>query len=114
MPPPLLFRAILTASLVICSADAFAESHMIGLGNQTCGTWTANPVAASGVGLLYQQWALGFLSGVSFADPDHDPLSGTDAVVVTNWFNDYCRDNAAARLADAAVAFVRAHRAAKN
>ena len=114
MPPPLLFRAILTASLVIGSADAFAESHMIGLGNQTCGTWTANTVATSGVGLLYQQWALGFLSGVSFADPDHDPLSGTDAVVVTNWFNDYCRDNATARLADAAGAFVRAHRAAKN
>ena len=54
------------------------------------------------------------LSGVSFADPDRDPLSGTDAVVVTNWFNDYCRDNAAARLADAAGAFVRAHRATKN
>ena len=110
--PPILFRAILTASLVICSADAFAESHMIGLGNQTCGTWTANPVATSGVGQLYQQWALGFLSGVSYADPDHGPLS--DATVVTNWFSDYCRDNAAARLADAAVAFVRAHRAAKN
>ena len=87
---------------------------MIGLGNQTCATWTANPAATSGLGQLYQQWALGFLSGVSYADPDHDPLGGMDAAVVTNWFNDYCRDNAAARLADAAVAFVRAHRAAKN
>jgi hypothetical protein len=111
---PFLFRAILTASLVICSTEAFAESHMIGLGNQTCATWTANPLATSGVGLLYQQWALGFLSGVSYADPDHDPLSGMDATVVTNWFNDYCRDNATTRLAAAADAFVRAHRAAKN
>jgi hypothetical protein len=111
--PLLLFRAILAASLVICSAEAFAESHMIGLGNQTCATWTANP-PIEGVGLLYQQWALGFLSGTSYADPDHDPLSGVDAAVVTNWFNDYCRDNAAARLVDAAVAFARAHRAAKN
>jgi hypothetical protein len=109
----LLFRTILTASLVICSVEASAESHMIGLGNQTCATWTANP-PIGGVGLLYQQWALGFLSGVSYADPDHDPLSGVDAAVVTNWFNDYCRDNAEARLVDAAVAFVRAHRAAKN
>ena len=50
----------------------------------------------------------------SYADPDHDPLSGVDAAAVTNWFNDYCRDNATARLVDAAVAFVRAHRAAKN
>jgi hypothetical protein len=111
--PPFLFPAILTASLVICSAEAFAESHMIGLGNQTCATWTANP-PIEGVGLLYQQWALGFLSGASYADPDHDPLSGVDAGVVTNWFNDYCRDNATARLADAADAFVRARRAAKN
>ena len=37
------------------------------------------------MGSLYQQWALGFLSGVSYADPDHDPLSGEDGVVVTNW-----------------------------
>ena len=82
---------------------------MIGMGNQTCATWTANP-PIEGVGLLYQQWALGFLSGASYADPDHDPLSGVDAAVVTNWFNDNCRDNATARLVDAAVAFVRAPR----
>jgi hypothetical protein len=111
--PPFLSRAILTASLVICSAEAFAEPHMIGLGAQTCTTWTANP-PIDGVGLLYQQWVLGFLSGVSYADPDHDPLSGMDAAVVTSWFNDYCRDNDRARLVEAAVAFARAHRAAKN
>ena len=73
--PPILSRSILTASLVICSAEASAESHMIGLGNQTCATWTANP-PIEGVGLLYQQWALGFLSGASYADPDHNPLGG--------------------------------------
>jgi hypothetical protein len=109
-----LSGTILTASLMICSAEASAESHMIGLGNQTCATWTANPPATSGVGQLYQQWTLGFLSGVSFADPNHDPLSNLDAAAVAVWFEDYCRDNATARLVDAAVAFVRAHRAAKN
>jgi hypothetical protein len=70
-----LSGAILTASLMICSAEASAESHMIGLGNQTCSTWTANPPATSGVGQLYQQWSLGFLSGVSFADPQATELS---------------------------------------
>jgi hypothetical protein len=112
--PPILSRSILTASLVICSAEAFAESHIIGLGNQTCGTWTANPPATSGVGQLYQQWTLGFLSGVSFADPNHDPLSNPDLATVAVWFDDYCRDNATARLVDAATAFVRAHQPAKN
>jgi hypothetical protein len=109
-----LSGAILTASLMICSAEASAESHMIGLGNQTCSTWTANPPATSGVGQLYQQWTLGFLSGVSFADPKHDPLSNLDAATVAVWFEDYCRDNATARLVDAATAFVRAHQPAKN
>jgi hypothetical protein len=112
--PPYLTRAILTASLMMCSAEVFAESHMIGLGNQTCATWTANPPATSGVGQLYQQWALGFLSGVSFADSNHDPLSNLDAATVSPWFDDYCRDNATAHLADAAIAFVRAHQPAKN
>ena len=87
---------------------------MIGLGNQTCATWTANPPATSGLGQLYQQWTLGFLSGVSFADPKHDPLSNLDAATVAVWFEDYCRDNATARLVDAATAFVRAHQPAKN
>jgi hypothetical protein len=103
-------RTILTASLLMIGcADAFADSHIVGLGNQTCGTWTANPTAAGGVGVLYQQWLFGFVSGVSVADPSHDPLSNLDVAAITLWFDDYCRNNPAARLADAATAFVRAH-----
>jgi hypothetical protein len=60
------------------------------------------------VGQLYQRWALGFLSGVSFADANHDPLSNQDAA---SWLDDYGRDDATAHLADAATAIVRAHRA---
>jgi hypothetical protein len=112
--PPYLSRVILTASLMMCSAEVFAESHIIGLGNQTCATWTANPSATSEVGQLYQQWALGFLSGVSFANANNDPLSKQDAATVTSWLDDYCRDDATAHLADAAIAFVRAHLPAKN
>ena len=109
----LLPRAILTASLTICSADAFAETHMIGLGNQTCATWTANPPIDE-VKLLYHQWILGFQSGASFADPNHNPLNSTDASSVAVWFSDYCRDNSTAHLVDAAAAFVRSHQPAKN
>jgi hypothetical protein len=110
---PYLSRAILTASLMMCSAEVFAESRIIGLGNQTCATWTANPSATSEVGQLYQQWAPGFLSGVSFADANHDPLSNQDAAIVTSWL-DYRRDDATAHFPDAAIAFVRAHQPAKN
>lgn len=111
---PFLSRAILTASLMICSARAFGESQMVGLGNQICATWTANPLVTGGVGLLYQQWIFGFLSGVSVADPNHNPLSNLDAATITQWFDDYCRDNSTVRLVDAATAFVRAHGPTKN
>ena len=91
---PFLSRVILTTSLIISSAEALAGTN-IGLGNQRCGAWVENnPSISGGVGLLYQQWVFGFLSGVSYTDSDHDPLKGTDA---------------AARLIDAANAFVRAH-----
>jgi hypothetical protein len=102
-------RAILTSCLTISSAEALAWSN-IGLGDQRCGAWIENNPSTSGLaGLLYQQWVFGFVSGVSYADPDHDPLKGTDAVAVTKWFDDHCRDDTAARLGDVA-AFVRAHR----
>jgi hypothetical protein len=106
---PLLPRAILTASLMIGSAEAMAETHTIGLVGQTCQTWTANPPFDGGLGLLYEQWILGFLSGVSYADPDHDPLHGMDAGTVASWIDSFCRDNRVAYVADAAVAFIRAH-----
>jgi hypothetical protein len=106
---PFLFRAIVAASLILTSSEApLAQPHMMGLGNQTCATWTANP-PVGGIGLLYQQWILGFLSGVSHADPHNDPLSDIDAGAVTTWLNKYCQDNSTERLVDAATAFVRAH-----
>ena len=106
--PPCLARAVLVASLMISSAEALAQGDM-GLGNQRCGAWIATPPSDGGVGLLYQQWVFGFLSGVSYADSDHDPLKGTDAGAVMRWFDDYCQNDTAARLVDAAIAFVRAH-----
>jgi hypothetical protein len=105
-----LSRIILTASLLaIGCADALAQLHMVGLGNQTCGTWNANPTDAGGAGILYQQWLFGFVTGVSVADPSHDPLSNLDAAAIAPWVDGYCRDKPAARLVDAATAFVRAH-----
>jgi hypothetical protein len=106
---PLLSRAMLIASLMISSAEALAETHIAGLGNQNCEAWTANPVSSGGLGVLYQQWLFGFLSGVSFADLNHDPLKDMDVAAVTTWLGNYCQDNATARLVDAAIAFVHAH-----
>ena len=92
-------RAIVAAFLILTSAEALAAPRMIGLGNQTCATWTAHP-PVEGV------W---FPSGVSYADPHNDPLSNIDPGDITLWLNKYCQDNSTVRLVDAAIAFVRAH-----
>ena len=105
---PCLFRALLIASLVVGPTVA-ARAGMVGLGNQDCGTWTTNNPASGGVGMLYQQWVFGFLSGASRVDPDHDPLKGVDAPAIMQWLDDYCQHNPNVPLADAATAFVQAH-----
>ena len=108
---PFLLRAILTTSLAISfSAHAWADMSGLGLGNQRCGTWTANAPPMGGLGQLYQQWIFGFLSGLRYADPDHNQLKGVDGSAVTKWIDEFCEKDSAAFLEDAAIAFVRAHR----
>ena len=82
----------------------------MGLAGQSCGTWAANPASAGGVGLFYEQWIAGLLSGVSYADPDHSPLKNLAGGTALNWLENYCRENTPKSLLDAAIAFVRAHR----
>ena len=106
---PALFRMILAAFLMAGSAAA-ARAAMVGLGNQDCGTWTTNNPAKGGLGLFYQQWVFGFLSGASQANPDRDPLKGVDASAIMQWLDDYCQHNPNVPLAAAAAAFVQAHR----
>jgi hypothetical protein len=102
----ILARAILIASLMISCActKALAQIPMIGLGGQRCGAWTANISSDSGgVGLLYQQWIYGFLSGLSSADARL--LKDIDANAVKTWLDNYCANNSAELLVDAARAF---------
>ena len=106
-----LSQAVFALVLTAAATEAVAETHLVGVAGQSCQTWTANPpTSGGGLGLLYQQWIFGFLSGVSYADPDHAPLTGVDAAAITTWVDNYCQENGgSARITDAAVAFVRAH-----
>jgi hypothetical protein len=105
-----LAKTVFALVLMIAATEAVAETRLVGVAGQSCATWTANPPSGGGLGLLYQQWLFGFLSGVSYADPDHAPLTGVDAAAITTWVDKYCQENGgSARIADAAVAFVRAH-----
>jgi hypothetical protein len=104
-----LFRAILIVALVVAGLTAASRAAMVGIGNNDCGTWTSNNPTQGGVGLFYQQWVFGFLSGASQTHPDRDPLKGVDAPAIMKWLNDYCLHNPQTPLADAATAFVQAH-----
>jgi hypothetical protein len=53
--------------LPLSAATALAD--VVSLGNQSCETWTAHNQMQGGLGLLYQQWAFGFLSAVSYDGP---------------------------------------------
>jgi len=108
-----MLRSILIAAvLIVSAAGASAESRFAGLGSQTCGAWTANSPtrAGGGIGLLYQQWVFGFLSGISFADPEHDPFQGLEAGDLDRWMDDFCAKNSTSRIVDAAIGFVRERR----
>ena len=111
-PQNMLFlcRAILTAALATGSAEALADTPRLGFGDQRCGAWVQNNPASGGVGIFYEQWIFGFLSGVRYADPDHDPLKGLDRPAVMQWLDEFCQQDTAASLQEAAIAFVQAHR----
>ena len=104
--------AVLLTFLIDGSPEALAQAHMVGLGGQTCGAWTANSPSISGntgIGLLYQQWVFGYLSGIGHADRTQDPLGGVQGEAVTDWLDNYCQSNPTVRIVDAASAFAREH-----
>lgn len=90
---------VLLAVVLPGPAEAF---NLIGQGTQSCGTWTATRRAGKAFG--FEQWVLGFLSGVGWIGPD-DPMLGTDAEGVWAWIDNYCRAHPIDPLANAAGQF---------
>ena len=108
----LLPISMLAVALMFGAAKASSDPvPMAGLGGQECGAWTGTNAGTtpSRIGLLYQQWVLGFLSGVVFTDRGHWP-DGVVTAVVNSWMNEFCLENPTTKIADAAIAFAKAHR----
>jgi hypothetical protein len=79
-----LLAVILTIGLCH-EADAIT---VIGVGAvSSCGTWET--ARSSGYSFGYEQWVVGFLSGVAMAS-GNDFLSGTDADGIWKWIDRYC------------------------
>jgi hypothetical protein len=96
---------ILAVGLMTGSVEAQA-GHMIGLGGNSCGSWTAS--RRGNAAELSQQWVLGFLSGLGW-EGRNDPLANMDANGVWAWIDNYCSAHPIEKIADAAGAFFTVH-----
>src|SRR5262245_1846687 len=91
---------------------AFADSvRVLGFGvNQTCGAWLSARAQNGVDAWLFQQWALGYLSGAAIFSANYNPLRGVDADGVWYWLDKYCREHPLDSVSDIALkAFISEH-----
>ena len=102
----LLIQMVLAVALMTTAVAA--EPKLDGAGTLTCGRWTFVRRERTAVG--YEQWILGFLSGISYAGKGtgDNPLNGVDGETVWAWMDTYCQAHPLDLLATASAAFVRA------
>ena len=78
-----------------------------GMGLAPCEAWTEARRGRAANG--YEQWVMGFVSGVSAMSEGMAPLFRVDATTVEGWVDSYCLEHPRDRIATAAAAFVTAH-----
>jgi hypothetical protein len=108
----LLVQVVLAGALITGSAHAQDGATMMGLGNASCGSWTAARRAPRpGVPSPHEheQWVLGFLSGIGAGGPGMNPLNGVDGDAVWGWMDNYCQAHPLDKVRDAARTFALGH-----
>lgn len=89
-----------------------AQQHSVfsarGAGTSLCEEWTTARADHSAQG--YEQWVLGFLSGISYMGlGELNPARAADADGIWSWTDTYCQVHPDQDIAKAATAFVAAH-----
>jgi hypothetical protein len=107
-----MLRLVTSLSLALIGTQASAEIQhapflVAGLGLAACQEWTAARQAQTAA--AYEQWMIGFVSGVSAASPGMAPLFRVDAGAVEQWVDGYCQFHPLDKVAAAGAAFVEAH-----
>jgi hypothetical protein len=102
----------LAAIVALSAANAAAPNTVaiLGAGNSSCGTWTAdrrntNQFQANGD----MQWVTGYISGIATQSPDLDPLRGVDGDALIAWMDNTCQAHPLIRIVDAANLFIKEH-----
>lgn len=107
---PKLVRLAVSLGLAgACIATAHAETQL-GAGAGSCGDWVARRNGADRMAeWRMQSWALGFLSGVGYANVQGlDPLRNITADTLFVWLDRYCATHVLAEFSsDALPAFIK-------
>ncbi len=80
---------------------------VVGAGLAPCEAWVE--ARRDRTAVAFEQWVLGFVSGVSAASPGIAPLFRTDGQTVAGWVDNYCLEHPRETIATAGAAFVSAH-----
>jgi hypothetical protein len=91
-------------------AEPVWAAMTIGVGTASCLEWTALRNRREDIGLYKdQQWILGFIAGIRFAQKPEGPPRAVNADDLWEIVDDYCAQNPTDRLAGAAAYFYRNH-----
>jgi hypothetical protein len=103
-----LLALFLVGSTVLATPASAALT--VGVGTAACVDWTTHR-HMNGDGGVYkdQQWILGFLAGMRFAQMPEAPPRAVNADDLWAIVDDYCEQNPTDRLEGAAVYFYRNH-----
>jgi hypothetical protein len=97
---------------MITTLSVHAQMHSVfnarGAGTSLCEEWTA--ARADHSAQSYEQWVLGFLSGISYMGlGELNPARAADAEGIWSWTDKYCQVHPDHEIAEAAAAFIAAH-----
>ncbi len=79
---------LLTALPAVSSARDVA---ILAPPNNSCGSWVSHRRAPRPMLAQYEQWVLGFVSGIAVTQMSTDFLKGLDPAAVYGWLDNYCR-----------------------
>ena len=79
--------AVLALGAALLSTPALAETRIIGVGLESCGSWTNRQRPEMLV------WIFGFISRAAIQNPPGNILGKIDADALEAWMTNYCKDH---------------------
>ena len=106
-----IIRSILVVAVILGSQGhaTASEVHVLGFGNNSCGTWLQNRGAQSYAEAAQLAWVTGYVTAFNnYAENQSGDISaGTDADGLFSWIDSYCRANPLDSLFRASAALIR-------